>query len=63
MYGSDIVTMQNAQSADYLSTPIAAIPADLANPVEGDGDRLCGDLRFCGGLGCVGFGVLGFDLR
>lgn len=34
--GSDIVTMQNAHSADYLltpmSTPIAAIPANLANP-------------------------------
>ncbi|GEM_PF-5374048 len=37
IYGSDIVTMQNAQSADYLltpmSTPIAAIPANLANPL------------------------------
>lgn len=36
MYGSDIATMQNAHSADYLltpmSTPIAAIPANLANP-------------------------------
>ena len=34
--GSDIVTMQNAHSADYLltpmPTPIAAIPANLANP-------------------------------
>ena len=36
IYGSDIVTMQNAHSADYLltpmSTPFAAIPANLANP-------------------------------
>ncbi|MDN3460886.1 hypothetical protein [Rhodococcus sp. APC 3903] len=35
--GSDIVTMQNAHSADYLLTPaltpIAAIPANLANPL------------------------------
>lgn len=35
--GSDIVTMQNAQSADYLLTPaltpIAAMPANLANPL------------------------------
>ncbi|WP_133053453.1 hypothetical protein [Rhodococcus sp. 66b] len=32
MYGSDIVTMHNAQSSGYLSTPIAAKPANLANP-------------------------------
>lgn len=32
IYGSDTVTMQNAHSADYLLTPIAAIPANLANP-------------------------------
>lgn len=34
--GSDIVRMQNARSVDYLltpmSTPIAAIPANLRNP-------------------------------
>ncbi len=32
IYGSDIVTVQNAHSADYLLTPIAAIPGNLANP-------------------------------
>lgn len=32
MYGSDTVTVRNAHSADYLSTPIAAIPANLPNP-------------------------------
>ncbi|ROZ52763.1 hypothetical protein EEB12_28305 [Rhodococcus sp. WS1] len=31
MYGSGTMTVQNAHSADYLSTPIAAIPANLAN--------------------------------
>lgn len=32
MYDSAIVTMQNANFLDDLSTPIAAIPTNLANP-------------------------------
>lgn len=32
MYGSDIVTMHNASSLDYLASPIAAMPANLASP-------------------------------